>query len=276
MTAARDEGTTPDGKYWQSWSVNNPTAVVILVHGVHEHSGRYQHVADRLTSSGFAVYAMDLPGHGRSPGKRGNIGSMAATVDGVDRLTRRAAEKHPRVPLFLYGHSLGGLITLQYVTGAHHDRIRGAVVSAPALDISTATPSQKRVGQILSRWLPNVGVVSVDPSTLSRDPEVVRAYCADPLNHHGKINARTGSELVLTADGMPDRLRQLTMPLLVLHGSADTLMPMAASEVVRKYAASGDLTINIYQGLYHEIHNEPEASEVLADIVSWLQNHVEP
>lgn len=275
VTGSHIEGTLPSGQYWQAWTPESATGVVVLVHGVHEHSGRYEHVGRRLAAAGYAVYAVDHPGHGKSPGSRGNIASMAETVEGVAALTRLAAQVHPDVPLFIYGHSMGGLIALQYLTGSPHERVRGGVISAPALDTSAANPVQKVAAPLLSRLAPNLGVIALDPTTVSRDPAVVEAYRADPLNYTGKLKARTGSEMMVTAAAMPSRLQCLSLPLLVLHGGADRLMPVSASEVVRAHAASPDLTVKIYDGLYHETHNEPEQDQVLDDIVAWLDAHRE-
>ena len=270
VPTAHAEGTLPSGQYWQAWTAADPSGVVVLVHGVHEHSGRYSHVARWLAAAGYAVYAVDHPGHGRSPGRRGNIASMSAAVDGVSMLVRLAGQRHPGIPLFVYGHSLGGLIALQYLTGAPDERIRGAVVSAPALDTTAATGVQRILAPMLSRVLPNAGVLALDAETISRDPRVVAAYRSDPLNYTGRMRARTGSEMMLAAAAMPRRLRSLTLPLLVVHGGADRLMPLAASHLVQTHAGSTDVTLKIYDGLYHEPHNEPEQDEVLSDIVAWL------
>jgi alpha-beta hydrolase superfamily lysophospholipase len=270
-TAARHgQGTLPTGQYWQGWSVPDPAGVVVLVHGAHEHGGRYAHVAERLAAGGYASYAPDHPGHGRSPGRRGNIVSLAAAVEGVAQTSRAAADRHPGVPLFVYGHSLGGLVALQYLTGEPHERVAGGVVSAPALDTSTANPVQRVLAPVLSRLAPDLGVLQLDAETVSRDPEVVAAYRSDPLNHTGRMAARTGTEIMLGAAAMPARLRGLRLPLLVLHGGADRLMPPSASEVVRAHAGSPDLTVRIWDGLFHEPHNEPEKDQVLDDVVAWL------
>ena len=276
MTAAQPvhvEGTLASELYRQAWTVEDPVGAVVLVHGAHEHGGRYRHVAERLAAAGYATHAVDHPGHGRSPGRRGNIGSMAVAVDGVAELVRLAADQHPGVPLFVYGHSLGGLIALQYLTGTPDARVAGAVISAAALDTSTANAVQRTVAPLLSRVLPDLGVLTLDAEAVSRDPEVVRDYRTDPLNHTGKMVARTGAELMATALAMPRRLPSLTKPLLVLHGTADRLVPLAASEVVRAHAGSPDLTVTTYEGLFHEPHNEPEKDDVLADVVAWLDAH---
>src|SRR4051812_28265759 len=270
----RVDGTLPGGQFWQGWTVDAPIGAVVLVHGLHEHGGRYGHVAERLARAGYAGYAVDHPGHGRSPGVRGNIGSMAATVEGVDQLVRQAGERHPGLPLFVYGHSMGGLVALQYLTDSPDARIRGAVISAPALDTSAAGSVQRRLAPLLSRFAPDLGVLTLDADTISRDPAVVAAYRADPLNSTGKVRARTGTEMMLATAAMPARLRSLTMPLFVLHGGADRLVPPAASEMVPAHAASTDVTRTVYAGLYHEPHNEPEHEQVLDDVVGWLDAHL--
>ena len=138
---------------------------------------------------------------------------------------------------------------------------------------SAATGVQRRVAPLLSRLAPTLGVLTLDAETISRDPAVVRDYRADPLNHNGKVRARTGTEMMLTAAAMPQRLRSLTLPLFVLHGSADRLVPTAASEMVTAHAGSTDLTRTVYPGLFHEPHNEPEKEQVLDDVVAWLDAH---
>ncbi len=272
MTTHTD-GHLPTGLYRQAWVPDEATGVVVLVHGLHEHSGRYAHVAQRLARSGYATYAVDQPGHGRSPGTRGGIGSMAASVAGVDEVAALAAARHPGVPLFVYGHSMGGLVAAQYLTGTPSVPVRGAVLSAPALDLGSATALQQRVAPVLGRLLPDLGVLTLDADAVSRDPAVVAAYRCDPLNRMGKVRARTGAEMVATVAAMPERLRRLTMPLLVIHGSADRLVPPAASEFVVSTVSSADVTHTVYDGLFHEPHNEPEQERVLDDVVGWLDAH---
>ena len=270
---SRTEGEPPGGQYWQGWTAGPPVGAVVLVHGLHEHGGRYAGVATRLAGAGYPAYVVDHPGHGRSPGTRGNIGSLAATVEGVARLVRLVGERHPGLPLFVYGHSMGGLVALQYLTGEPDDRVRGAVVSAPALDAGEATGLLKVIAPVVSRLLPDLGVRTLDADAVSRDPAVVAAYRADPLNHTGKVRARTGSEMVAAAAAMPQRLPALTMPVLVLHGGADRLVRTAVSELVPAHAGSADVTRTVYDGLYHEPHSEPEREQVLDDVVAWLDAH---
>jgi acylglycerol lipase len=267
------EGTLPSGQYWQGWTAEAPVrGVVALVHGVHEHGGRYAHVGARLADAGYPVYAVDHPGHGRSPGPRGNIGSMASTVAGVDALARLAAGRHPGVPAFVFGHSLGGLIALQYITGTPIE-LRGAIVSAPAFDTSDSNAVTRALSPVLSRIAPNLGVLQLDLTAISRDPDVVRDYRTDPLNYTGKVRARTGTEILQTVLAMQPRLEALKLPLLLIHGSADRLVPVTTTEFVQQHAGSDDVTVKIYEGGYHESHNEPNKDAVLTDIVTWLDAH---
>ncbi len=272
---AHEDGTLSTGQYWQRWRPDGPAkGAVVLVHGLHEHSGRYAHVAERLAGAGYAVTAVDHPGHGRSPGTRGGIRSMAETVHGLDVVVRRAEDATPGVPLFVYGHSLGGLIALQYLTGRPSPGVRGGVLSAPAVDLSRASGVLKLAAPLLSRLAPGLGVLTLESDAVSRDPAVVAAYRSDPLNRMGKVRARTGAEMVLATAAMPGRLRSLTLPVLLLHGTADRIIPMAATELVRDTVGSQDVTVKVYDGLYHEPHNEPEKEQVLDDVVAWLDAHV--
>jgi len=273
VEAVPASGVASGELFWQGWTApGDSKGAVVLVHGVHEHGGRYAHVGERLANSGYPMYAVDHLGHGRSPGVRGNIDRMASVVAGVHALARQTAERHPGVPLFLYGHSMGGLIALEYLV-ADPVELRGAIVSAPAVDLSAASPMQIRASAMLSRWLPNLGVLALEAAAVSRDPEVVRDYETDPLNYRGKVRARTGAEILNAVLTLPERLKQLKLPLLLIHGSEDRLVPRAATDLVADSAGSDDITVKIYQGFYHESHNEPEKEQVLDDIVGWLDRH---
>jgi alpha-beta hydrolase superfamily lysophospholipase len=267
------EGTLPSGQFWQGWTGGAPErGVVVLAHGAHEHGGRYAQVAERLVDAGYPVYAADHPGHGRSAGPRGNIGTMAATVAGLDELARLATSRHPGRPVFVYGHSFGALIALQYITGRPVE-LRGAILSAPGLDASGASRVKRMAAGVLSRLTPNLGVLALDPAAISRDLDVVRDYRTDPLNYLGRLRARTGAEGLRAVRAMVPRLRTLTLPLLVLHGTADRLVPSTTTEFVAEHAGTYDLTVKMYEGGYHESHNDLNKRRVLDDIVAWLDAH---
>lgn len=265
------EGTLRTGQYWQAWTDDGAPVrgVVVLVHGAHEHGGRYAHVGARLAAAGYPVYAVDHPGHGRSSGTRGNIVSMEETVGGVDALARLAVDRHPGVPVFVYGHSLGGLVALQYITGTPIE-LRGAVVSAPSVDVNAGNRAQRAASGLLSRFTPNLGVMRIDAATISRDPDVVRDYRIDPLNYHGKVRARTGTEILRATLAMQPRLEALRLPLLLIHGTSDRLVSPSTTEFVAAHAGTDDLTVKMYDRGYHESHNEPNKDAVLSDIIAWL------
>lgn len=262
------------GIAWRAWLPDAPArAVIVLVHGVAEHSGRYVHVGQRLAAADFAVYALDHLGHGKSAGSKANIGSMDGAADNVAAMLDIATREHPGVPRFLIGHSMGSLIVLHLATRAPID-VTGIVLSAPPLDISAGNAVQRALAPLLTRLTPNLGVLKLDSSQISRDPEVVRAYDNDPLVYRGKLPARTATEVLNTTFLIKDRLPKLTVPLLVLHGTGDAIAAPSSTDLIERGAGSKDLTAIRYEGLYHEIFNEPERDKVLGDVVDWLETHV--
>ncbi|RDI50045.1 alpha-beta hydrolase superfamily lysophospholipase [Nocardia mexicana] len=264
------------GIFWRAWVPEGEVrGVVVLVHGVAEHSGRYEHVGERLARSGFGVYALDHIGHGQSAGGQANIDSMDGAADNVARMLEIATERHPGLPRFVVGHSMGSLVTLYLATRAPLD-VAGIAVSAPPLVIEAGNPVQRLLAPVLSRWAPKLGVLQLDSSAISRDPEVVRAYDADPLVFSGKLPARTGAEILRATETVVRRLPRLTVPTLVLHGGADTIAAPSSADLIEQRAGAKDLTVDRYPGLYHEIFNEPEREKVLTDLVDWLDKHIVP
>ncbi|MCX5042628.1 lysophospholipase [Aldersonia sp. NBC_00410] len=258
---------------WQGWLPDGPaTALVVVVHGLGEHAGRYAWVAEQLAAKGYAVYAPDHQGHGLSDGTRANIDSMDGVADDVGTMLAEATRRHPDVPRFLLGHSLGGLITLYYVTRRPVE-LAGVVLSAPAADPGAVSAVEKIAARVLSRVAPNLGVLQLDATTVSRDPEVVQRYIDDPLVHSGKIPARTVGELLAAFERMQPRLAQLQVPLLVMHGTADALVSPDATKLVADAVGTSDLTVKYYDGLYHELLNEPEREQVLDEVLTWLDGH---
>lgn len=260
--------------YWQSWHPGSePAGVVVLLHGYAEHSGRYSHVAAALNSAGYAVYAPDHYGHGKSEGPRANVNRFSELVTDVDRLVRLAAAEHAGLPVFLLGHSMGGLLAVAYVTSEARYDLAGLVVSAPALDIAVGSPAEKVAARVLSGIVPNVPVTPFDSGPISRDPAVVAAYDADPLVYRGKIKIRTGAETLATVDKVRARLGKVDIPTLVMHGGDDQIALRSGSQRLVDGVSTEDLTFKVYDGLYHEIFNEPEKDDVLADVVRWLKAH---
>jgi acylglycerol lipase len=270
---SRLEGAGGVEIFWQAWQPPAVRAVVVLAHGASEHSGRYAWTAARLAERGYATYAPDHRGHGRSAGPRAYIDRMDNVVADLDRVVDLAAAAHPDVPLFLLGHSMGGAVALSYAL-EHQDKLDGLVLSAPLAALEAAPAWQRAAGRVLSVVAPKLGVVPIDSTSVSRDPEVVRDYDEDPLNFHGKLPARSVAELSAAIDGFPDGATRLTLPVLVMHGTADTLVPPAATDMLEARLGSEDKSVIRYDGLYHELLNEPERDRVLGDIADWLDRHV--
>jgi alpha-beta hydrolase superfamily lysophospholipase len=256
--------------YWQAWlPEGEPRAVVLIAHGGAEHSGRYEWTAGQLTARGFAAYAIDHRGHGRSDGPRAYVDRLDNAVADLHRLGDLARERHPATPSFLLGHSMGGLIALSYALH-HQDELAGLVLSAP-LAVLEANAATRTASRVLSAAAPRLPIYKIDGTTVSRDPEVVRAYDSDPLNHRGLLPARTIGELARAVAGLPERLPTLTLPILTMSGSGDRLVDPAGSALVERRAGSADKTILDYEGLYHELLNEPERDRVIADVAEWIE-----
>ena len=260
--------------YWQAWlPEGEPKAIVFIAHGLAEHSGRYAHVGAALAGRGYAVYAIDHRGHGRSEGQRAQIDSIDQTAADLHAFTATMRNDHPGLPVFLLGHSLGGAIAFAYAL-RHQNELAGLILSAPALVIENVNPVTIAVGKLLSRVAPGAGVLQLDGSAVSRDPEVVRAYDSDPLNFRGKVPARTGAEILGIADTAGARLPEITVPLLVFQGTADRLVSPKAAPLVHSRASSSDKTMKLFEGAYHETLNEPEKDQVIALVAAWLDAHV--
>jgi alpha-beta hydrolase superfamily lysophospholipase len=257
--------------YWQAWlpGTVGPRATIVLAHGASEHGGRYAWTGEQLAARGYALYAIDHRGHGRSAGDRAVIDRMQFAVDDLHTLVERATAAQPGRPVVLLGHSMGGAVALSY-TIEHEDALDALVLSAPLAALEAASPVQRVAGRVLSVVAPKLGVVGIDSTAVSRDPQVVEDYDADPLNYHGKLPARTVAELTSAIDGYPEAVKRFKLPMLVMHGTADRLTPIAGSEMVVANAASSDKTFKSYDGLFHEILNEPERQRVLDDIAAWL------
>jgi acylglycerol lipase len=251
-----------------------PTAVVVLVHGAGEHSGRYEHVAERLVGDGYAVHALDHRGHGRSQGPRALIDRVDHAVTDLNALVSAAVqhESAASIPVVMVGHSMGAMIALRYA-GHHQHRLDGLALSGALASIE-ASRGLRIVGRAISSVAPKLGLIAIDSSLISRDPAVVEAYRTDPLVHRGKLPARTAAEIADTVAGFPGRVHEITIPTLIMYGTEDRLCPPAGSEMLGERIGAADKRVIPYDGLYHEIFNEPERDAVLSDLSEWLGTRV--
>lgn len=254
-----------------------PRAVVMIVHGLGEYSGRYAHVAELLNAQGIAVYGHDHRGHGKSEsmyGLRTYFDHFNQPVADLEQYFRQVKAEHPDLPLFIYGHSMGSLISLLFVL-KHQAELAGWISSGTPLDLHQSVPGIMLASvNMLAKIAPKLPTIALKAEGVSRDEQVVSAYKNDPLVNHQPLRAGMLSNLVMTAKGTKEQLGTITLPVLLLHGSEDELTPVSGSKSLYDHVASPDKTLKIYPGLYHEVHNEPEKDQVLGDVLDWLQRHI--
>jgi len=260
--------------YRQSWLPDGePKAVLLIVHGLGEHCGRYANVVNHLVPLGYALYGLDHVGHGKSDGAREYVERFEDFTDTLDAYRGMVRQAQPDKPLILYGHSLGGLISTYYLLD-HQAGLAGAVLSAPLSRVpENVSVMTITLGRVLSRLAPKAGVVPVDAEAVSRDPAVVQAYVNDPLVFHGKTPARLAAEMMRAMQRVMAEANKVTLPVMIFQGSADRLDPGDA-KFLYDAVSSADKTLKIYEGLFHETHNEPECAMVLHDMEAWLEAHV--
>lgn len=262
--------TASDGVtlYWQAWEPDgNAEATVCLLHGLGEHAGRYDHVARAFTAQGIAVHAIDLRGHGRSEGLRGHTPGLDQWLDDIRLLIDHANASKAR---FLYGHSLGGSLTLRFGLRPSTP-LTGIIATGPALRRSFEVPTLKLLlGRLMSKVWPTFSQHSgLNPHDISRDESVVQAYINDPLVHDW-ASARLFIEATGAGEETLARAAEFNQPLLLICGQEDRIIDVAACEAFFEAATSEDKTLRILPGLYHEVHNEPEKARVIEDIVTWV------
>jgi acylglycerol lipase len=261
-------------RWWRPGSDDPPAAVVLLVHGLGEHSGRYEYVAERLVADGYAVHALDHRGHGRSQGPRALIDRVDHAVTDLDALVSVAIqhESAASIPILMVGHSMGAMLALRYALD-HQHRLDGLAVSGALASID-ASAALRIVGHAISAVAPTLGLIRLDSSLVSRDPAVIEAYRADPLVHHGKVPARSAAEIADTVGAFPGHVHEITIPTLIMYGTEDRLCLPAGSEMLGERIGAADTRVIPYGGLYHEIFNEPERDTVLSDLSGWLAARV--
>jgi acylglycerol lipase len=235
-------------------------AVLAICHGYAEHSGRYAQVAADLNARGYVVEALDLRGHGRSSGERVAVEHYDEHLDDLDGFLDRVRQRNPGKKVFLLGHSMGGGIVTSYVIARDHG-VDGLLLSGAAMLGPRPQPNPAQQAQ---------APALLPASAISRDPVVVAAYENDPLVYRGVRSPKMMEASRPAYERVQARMGEIALPLLIMHGTGDLLVPYHGSEVLMERAASKDKTLKLYPGLYHEILNEPERDQVVADVVSWL------
>lgn len=264
-------------KIFRQWWLpdGDPVASILIVHGLAEHSGRYEHLVNHLVPQGYAVYGFDHLGHGRSEGHRAHANSLADFTDNLQRMVLWVKEQQQGKPLYLLGHSMGGLITANYLLD-HQSEVSGAILSAPAV-MSPQQPSlgQKLKAAFLKPIYPRAHFQKLDPEGVSRDPDVVAAYKADPLVYSGAMSIG----LALTLGGAMSRIGKqadkITLPVLIVQGGQDSMVAPQGAQALYDKIQSQDKQLKIYPDAYHEVLNEPEGPDMLNVIEQWLKRHRE-
>jgi len=260
--------------YYQAWLPEAECkAVVLIAHGMSEHSGRYKNVVNHLVPAGYAVYALDHLGHGRSDGVRVCVERFQDFTVTLKSFFDMIRDQQAHKPIYLVGHSMGGLISAAYLLEHQHD-LAGAVLSGPGIKVpDNISPAVIFIGKLLSSIMPRVGIVQLEADGVSRDPAVVEAYINDPLVHTGKITARLGAEMLKTMQTVTQKANQIRLPIMIIQGAADRLVDPSGAQLLYDSISSQDKTLKIYEGLYHEVFNEPEHEHVLQDVAQWLDAH---
>jgi alpha-beta hydrolase superfamily lysophospholipase len=259
--------------FFQSWSVASPKALLVIAHGLGEHSGRYAALAESLRGRGLSIYALDHRGHGRSGGKRGHVDSFSDFVFDLKQFIDFVSESDKGLPLILLGHSMGGVIALKYAM-TYPDDLSSIIISSPGLvPAFEIPPLKKKIGEIFSKYIPGLtmsnGLVTKD---LSHDAKVVEDYERDPLVHD-RVTTRWYTEFTKAAAECLADAAKLTMPGLYFHGSQDRMVDYRATVEVYEKAKAAQKELHIFDGLYHETMNEiqTERAKVIEVIISWIE-----
>jgi alpha-beta hydrolase superfamily lysophospholipase len=264
-------GSTGHLLFRRSWLPKTSTKIIILVHGYGEHSGRYEQTASDLAQAGFEVHAYDHQGHGRSGGTRCYVRRFDHLLDDLEGFVAAVRTERPPLPVVVVGHSMGGLVVAAYAS-QRNPNVAGVATSGAALAMSEDLSRGRAIAAHVLKWLaPRLSLESkLDPDTLSRDPEVVRAYLEDPLVQR-KITTSLASEMLSAMKRTAASAAEVKVPMLLQHGEDDHICPIAGSQDFFEQLNVTQRGLRTYPGLRHEIFNEPERAAVLGDLVGWIR-----
>ncbi|MEM7553070.1 MAG: lysophospholipase, partial [Cyanobacteria bacterium P01_A01_bin.84] len=264
--------------YYQSWYPENQVrAALIIVHGLGGHCNLYQNIIKHLIPKNYAIYAFDLPGNGRSPGLRGHINDWNDYRESLQLFVQLVTQKEGKIPLFVFGHSLGGLISLDYILRLSPQELSllsGLITLAPAVGKVGVSPIKLFIGKVLSQIIPTFTLnTGIDLSKSTRDKDVLATYAEDDLRHR-LGSARLSTEFMKTTKWVNNQIPFLKLPLLILHGDADEVAPIEVSYKLLQKVNFPDKELIEYPGAYHEIQNDLCYPKVVVDIENWLEQHL--
>ena len=274
-TEGNFKGVRDANIFYQAWLPDGEVkAALLIVHGLGEYCGRYRNVVEHFVPLGYAVYGLDHLGHGKSDGGREQVERFEDYTEPLQTYYGMVKGWQPGKPIFLLGHSMGGLIECVYLLD-HQADFKGAVISAPAIKVGDSISATTiTLGKMLSVLAPKAGVLALDANGISHDPEVVKAYVNDPLVFHGKTPARLASEMLKGMQRVTAEVDKISLPFITVQGGQDKLVDPAGAQMLYDRAGSKDKTIKVYPGMYHEVFNEPERAVVLKDVETWLAAHI--
>ncbi|MDJ0676747.1 MAG: alpha/beta hydrolase [Calothrix sp. MO_167.B42] len=263
--------------YYQSWHPQGQNrAILVIVHGLGGHSGLYGNIVNHLVPQNYAIYSFDLRGHGRSPGQRGYINSWSEFRQDLQAFFQFITTQQEKHPYFLLGHSLGGVIILDFILNCPQaaKQLQGAIALAPSVGKVGISPFKLFLGKVLSRIWPSFSLnTGMNPNTASRDEKVLAAYAQDPLRHT-RGTARLATEFMTIVAEIQSRVENFCVPLLIMQGGADKVTLPESSLAFFNKITFRDKTFREYPGTYHEIQNDINYPEVLADMEQWLACHL--
>ncbi|MEK6303232.1 MAG: lysophospholipase [Acidobacteriota bacterium] len=272
MTYVEETVTATDGLrlFVRRRDIANAHGEIAIVHGFGEHSGRYDHLGAHLNAHGYSVTAYDHRGHGLSDGLPGHVEKFKEYEDDLDRILAAIRGRTTGRPIFLVGHSMGGLVALRYLASPR-DGIAGAAISAPLIGLASPPPIHKVIiGRLAARFAPHFRLNNeINPAVLSRDPEVGKAYATDPLVNR-KVSANWFAEATRAMQELNEWAPRITLPLIVMHGTEDRLASVDATRRLFERIGSSDKEIVIYPGFFHELFNEPEKQEIFDRVTEWI------
>ncbi|CAA3009512.1 monoglyceride lipase-like [Olea europaea subsp. europaea] len=268
-----------DTMFTQSWipAKVKVRGLVVLMHGLNEHSGRYSDFAKQLNGYGIKVYAMDWIGHGGSDGLHAYVHSLDDAVTDMKMFLRKVLAENPRLPCFCFGHSTGGAIVLKAILDPKVSGcVSGIILTSPAVGVQPSHPIFAVLAPVFSFLLPRFQFSAANKQgiAVSRDPEALVAKYSDPLVFTGSIRIRTGYEILRITSYLQKNLSRFTVPFFVLHGTADSVTDPKASEKLYGEASSSEKTIKLYEGFLHDLLFEPEREEIKNSIISWLNSRL--
>ncbi|MFV0249188.1 MAG: lysophospholipase [Tenacibaculum sp.] len=257
------------GQYWQPKKVK---AIVIILHGLGEHLGRYEHVAKKLCTNYFGVLIFDNFGHGKTKGKRGHNPGYNHVINCIDKLIEQAKNIFNEKPIFLYGHSMGGNVVLNYVLRKSNN-IRGVIATSPFLKLAFSPPAWKLfLAKIVQKIAPSLTLGNeIDPNDISRDSVEVKNYIEDPLVHN-KVSSNFSLSFINSGSWAIANASTLKTPVFLLHGTEDKIIHFKGSEAFANNTEKASL--KLYEGGYHELHNDLCKDQVLSDIINWLKSKI--